>query len=145
MVLAPLVAAPSLMLVATAAERRFGPAVAGVVAAAPMAIAVITLAAGADGPALAASAAAHVVAQVAFALAFAAVVVRRGGRAGLGAAAAAFVVVSLPLALIPERLAILAAIPALVLAPRVIALATPEARAPGRGNTLVGAAVVCAL
>ncbi len=91
-----------------------------------MAIAVITIAAGPDGPPLAASAAAHVVAQVAFALAFATVVVRRGGRAGFAAAAGAFALVSLPLALLPQPLAIAAAVPALALAPRAIPVAPPR-------------------
>ena len=87
MVLAPLLAAPAVMFVATAAERRFGAAVAGVVGAAPVALAIVILSVGADlGPRRARrsrTAAAHVVAQVAFAVAFALVVARRGGGAGL--------------------------------------------------------------
>ena len=60
------------MLAATAAERRFGPAVAGAMAAMPVALSIIVLAVGAElgrdaGATLAAGAAAHVVAQVAFA------------------------------------------------------------------------------
>ena len=81
MVLAPLLAAPAVMLAATAAERRFGATVAGAVGAAPVALAVVILSVG-DG-AVASSAAAHVVAQVAFAVAFALIVALYGGRAGL--------------------------------------------------------------
>src|SRR4051794_35345662 len=109
----PLLAAPTLMLAVTAVERRAGPSAAGVIAAAPLSIAVIVLALGASGPAVAASAGAHVVAQVAFALAFAAVIVRRGSLAGFGAAALAYVGVSLLIALVPGWLATLAAVPVL--------------------------------
>ena len=84
MVLAPLLAAPTLMLAATAAERRFGAAVAGAIAAAPVVLSVIVLAVGTElgrdaGATLAAGAAAHVTAQIAFALAFATTLTRRGG------------------------------------------------------------------
>jgi hypothetical protein len=109
----PLLAAPTLMLAVTAVERRAGPAAAGVVAAAPLSITAIVLALGAEGPAVAASAGAHVVAQVAFALAFAAIIVRRGSLAGLAAATLAYVAVSLVVELIPAWLATVAAIPAL--------------------------------
>ena len=88
MVLAPLLAAPTLMLLASC--RRAPPRARPRRASSrprrsrsrssswPL---------GADGPAVAASAGAHVVAQVAFALAFAAVIVRRGALRGLAAAA----------------------------------------------------------
>ena len=115
----PLLAAPTLMLAVTAVERRAGPAAAGVIAAAPLSIAVIVLALGASGPAVAASAGAHVVAQVAFALAFAAVIVRRGSLAGFAAAALAYVAVSLLIALVPAWLATVAAVPVLALAAQV--------------------------
>jgi hypothetical protein len=119
MVLVPLVAAPSLMLVVSAAERRFGPAVAGAMAAMPIAISIVVLAVGAElgraaGATLAASAAAHVVAQIAFALVFAAVVERRGVALGLLAGTAAFAVVSLLVHPLPLALAIALAIPALI-------------------------------
>lgn len=110
----PLLAAPTLMLAVTAVERRAGPAAAGVVAAAPLSITVIVWALGAEGPAVAAAAGAHVVAQVAFALAFAAVIVRRGALAGAVAAALAYVGVSLLVELVPLWLATLAAVPALL-------------------------------
>src|SRR4029079_1780919 len=48
MVLVPLLAAPTLMVAATAAERRFGAAVAGVVAALPVALSIIVLAVGTE-------------------------------------------------------------------------------------------------
>ncbi|MDA0181984.1 hypothetical protein OJ997_16895 [Solirubrobacter phytolaccae] len=120
----PLLAAPTLMLAVTAVERRAGPAAAGVIAAAPLSIAVIVLALGAEGPAVAASAGAHVVAQVAFALAFALVIVRRGALVGLAAASSAFVAVSLLVALVPLWLATATAVP-------VLFLSSWEHKAPG--------------
>lgn len=145
MVFVPLIAAPSLMFAVSAAERRFGPAVAGAMAAMPAALSIIVLAVGAElgadaGATLAASAAAHVVAQVAFALAFAAAVERRGGALGLLAGIAAFVGVSLLLTPLPTAVAIALGVPALLLVPR------PRAAAPGpvpagrlRGATALGA------
>jgi hypothetical protein len=120
MVFAPLLAAPTLMLAATAAERRFGPAVAGAMAAMPVALSVIVLAVGAElgraaGATLAAGAAAHVVAQVAFALVFAAVITRRGAALGLLAGTTAFAAISILVAPVPPVLAIAAAVPALLL------------------------------
>ena len=119
MVLVPLLAAPTLMLAATSAERRFGPAVAGAMAALPVALSIIVLAVGAElgrdaGATLAASAAAHVVAQVAFALVFATVVERRGAALGVLAGTAAFALVSLAVHPLPLALAIALAIPALL-------------------------------
>jgi hypothetical protein len=118
MVLVPLVAAPSLMLAVSAAERRFGPAVAGAMAAMPVALSIIVLAVGAElgrdaGATLAAAAVAHVVAQVAFALAFATVITRHGGPLGLLAGVTAFALVSLLVEPVPPALAITAAIPTL--------------------------------
>ena len=139
----PLLAAPTLMLAVTAVERRAGPAAAGVIAAAPLSIAVIVLALGASGPAVAASAGAHVVAQVAFALAFAAVIVRRGSLAGFAAATLAYVSVSVLIALVPAWLATVAAVPVLALA--------AEVERPGRLSSgppvdaRVGAAIVFVL
>jgi len=115
MVLAPLLAAPTLMFLAAWVERRLGPAAGGAIAAMPFSIAIIVVSLGADGPAVAASAAAHVSAQVAFALAFAWVIVRRGGALGLGAAALAFAAVSAVIALVPVWVAIVCAVPALAL------------------------------
>src|SRR3954454_6916249 len=120
MVLVPLVAAPSLMFAVSAAERRFGPAVAGAMAATPVALSVIVLAVGAElgraaGPTRAAGPAAHVVAQVAFALSFAAVITRRGPALGLLAGTGAFALVSLLVEPFPPALAIIAAVPVLLL------------------------------
>jgi hypothetical protein len=125
MVLVPLLAAPSLMLATTAAERRFGAAVAGTIAAAPIVLSVIVLAVGTElgrdaGATLAAGAAAHVVAQVAFALVFATTVTRRGGPSGLLAGVTAFTLVSLLVELVPLPLAIAAAFPTLLLAPHFL-------------------------
>ena len=86
-----LAAAPLLMLFLGAVERRSGPALAGLLGAAPLTIALVVV--GADreaGAEIAAHAGAHVVAQVPFFLAFAAVVTRRGVLAGVAAGAAAF-------------------------------------------------------
>jgi len=134
MVLVPLVAAPSLMLAVSAAERRLGPAVAGAMAALPVALSIIVLAVGAElgrdaGATLAAAAAAHVVAQVAFALAFAAVITRRGGALGLLAGVASFALVSLLVEPLPPALAIAFAVPALLLTgARPPALEGPDPR-----------------
>jgi hypothetical protein len=123
--LLPLLVAPALMVAATAAERRFGSAVAGWIGAAPTTIVIAVLAVGADlgpraGAALATTAATHVIAQVAFAVAFATVMVRRGGLAGLLAGTAAFAGVSLLVAGVPATAATAAAIPALLIGPRVL-------------------------
>src|SRR4051812_32848292 len=130
MVLAPLFAAPTLMLAATAAERRFGPAVAGAMAAMPVALSVIVLAVGAElgraaGATLAEGAAAHVVAQVAFALTFAAVITRRGAVLGLLAGTSAFAAVSLLVEPFPPALAIVAAVPVLLLGSATITASEP--------------------
>src|SRR5688572_21241048 len=74
------------MLFLGAVERRTGPALAGLLGAAPLTITLVVL--GADretGAEIAAHAGAHVVAQVPFFLAFAAVVTRRGVLAGIAA------------------------------------------------------------
>jgi hypothetical protein len=127
MVIAPLLAAPAVMFAATAAERRYGAAVAGLVGAAPVALAVVIVSVG-DG-AVAASAAAHVIAQVAFAVAFALVVVRRGGLAGVAAGSVAYAAVSAVIECVPPALAIVAAIPSLLVAARRL----PEYATSGRG------------
>lgn len=138
MVLAPLLAAPTLMFLASWVERRLGPAAGGAIAAMPFSIAIIVVALGADGAAVAASAAAHVAAQVAFALAFAAVIVRRGGLTGLLAGAAAFGVVSVAIELVPAWVAIACAVPALLA--RVNGPVAADAG--GRVDARVGSVVV---
>ena len=144
MVIAPLFAAPAVMFAATAAERRYGATVAGLVGAAPVALAVVILSVG-DG-AVAASAAAHVVAQVAFAVAFALVVVRHGGIAGAAAGAGAYAAVSALVEFVPAAIAIAAALPALFVAPRALPEHPAETgAAPGHASTALGAAASVAL
>ncbi len=144
MVIAPLLAAPAVMFAATAAERRYGAAVAGLVGAAPVALAVVILSVG-DG-AVAASAAAHVIAQVAFAVAFALVVVRRGGVVGALAGVVAYAVLSAVIEFLPAAVATAAALPALALAPRLLPDHPGESgAAPGHATTALGAAASVAL
>ena len=132
------------MLAATAAERRYGATVAGLVGAAPVALAVVILSVG-DG-AVAASAAAHVVAQVAFAVAFALVVVRHGGIPGAVAGAGAYAAVSALVEFVPAAVALAAALPALLIAPRVLPEHPSEAgAAPTHAATALGAAASVAL
>jgi hypothetical protein len=149
MVLAALLVAPTLMVVATTAERRFGAAAAGWIGAAPSTIALTVLVVGADlGPAaaaeLAAGAAAHVGAQVAFAVAFSAVLRRRGGTLGLACATAAFAGASLLIAGLPAPAAMAAALPALAVGPRLLPAAeraVGEGERLGLGGTAIRAAV----
>ena len=120
MVFVPLARRTSLMLVVSAAERRFGPAVAGAMAALPVALSIIVLAVGAElgrdaGATLAAAAAAHVVAQVAFALAFAAVITRPAAHSACSPESPSFAFVSLLVVPLPPALAIASPIPALLL------------------------------
>ena len=144
MVIAPLLAAPAVMFAATAAERRYGAAVAGLVGAAPVALAVVILSVG-DG-AVAASAAGHVVAQVAFAVAFALVVVRHGGITGAVAGAGAYAAVSALVEFVPAPIAIAAALPALLIAPRALPEhASETGAAPTHASTALGVAASVAL
>jgi hypothetical protein len=140
--LLPVVLAPLVIVVISLAERRFGPAVAGRLNAIPLSIALAVLGVAADrgaraGADVAEAAAAHVPAQVAFAIAFAAVIARAGSVAaggdavaaggdasrrrlarvvaGLAAATAAFAALSLVIATLPPGVAIAAALPALAL------------------------------
>jgi hypothetical protein len=115
MLLASLALAPSVMVAASAAERRGGPAVAGWLVAAPFSLAVALVALGPASGAVAASAAAHVPAQVAFALAFA-VAAPRGGAAGFAAGGAAYVATAVAL---PEWAGLAAALPAVAAAVRL--------------------------
>lgn len=133
MLLAPLALAPSVMVAASAAERRCGPAVAGWLVAAPVSLAVALLALGpASGP-VAESAAAHVPAQIAFALAFAAFI-RSGALAGFGAGVAAYAAVSIAL---PEPAGLALAVPVLLLASRFGGVPSTEAK-PARARRRSG-------
>jgi hypothetical protein len=129
MVFISLLIAPALMAGAATVERRLGPSAAGWVAALPVSFAVAVVAVGFDAGAhtaraIALSAATHVPAQVAFAVVFAAALVRNGLLAGGVAGTVAYVAVSLGLAGEPPALALAAALAALALAPRVM----PESR-----------------
>jgi hypothetical protein len=113
------------MTAATVVGRRAGPFAAGWVAALPAGLAVAVIAIGCDAGGAAArtmalGAATHVSARVAFALAFATVLSRRGLVQGLAAGTLAYAGVSLMLAEISHLVAVLAAIPALVLAPALM-------------------------
>ncbi|WP_433067164.1 hypothetical protein [Dactylosporangium sp. CS-033363] len=124
--------APLLMALATLAERRLGPSAAGWVAALPVSLAVAVTAVGLRaGPgaasAMAYSAAGHLPAQVGFAVLFALVLARRGLVAGLAAGTGAYVA----LAWMPAVVGIALAVPALVLAPRLIPAGPRE---PGRSS-----------
>lgn len=157
MVFISLLIAPVVMVAAAAVERRLGPSAAGWVAALPVsftvAIVAVALDAG-DGTAsrMALSAAAHVPAQVVFALAFAAVLTRRGLLVGAVVGALGYVVCALALAGLPHALAIAVAIPALALAPKLMPAGRPRASSPRRWSTtamscaaasvIVGAAVL---
>jgi hypothetical protein len=119
-----LVSAPTVMVVATAAERQLGSSVAGWIAALPTTLPIAILAVGVElgdraGAALALSAAAHVGAQVAFAVSFAAVMRRRGAVVGLTAGAASFGCLSMLVGLIPAPAAAAAAFPALFVGPKL--------------------------
>jgi hypothetical protein len=150
--LVPILAAPTLVVAATGAERRFGAVVAGCIGAAPVSIAISLLAVGADlgrhaGAALAFGAATHVAALVAFAVVFAEVMRRRGAWRGLLAGTAAFAGASSVVAVIPAPVAIAAGVAALVAGPRVLGRA-PAAGGGGpirhgRVRTALGAAVAC--
>jgi hypothetical protein len=146
MVFLSLLAAPVVMVAAALTERRLGPSAAGWVAALPVSFAVATVAVAVDaGDAtartVALSAAAHVPAQVAFAVVFAAVLVRRGLLLGGAAGALAYLACSLLLAGVPTALAIAAAVPALLLAPGLIAPGGPPATtAPHWRSVLVSCA-----
>lgn len=125
MVFVSVLVSPLVLAAATLIEGRLGAAAAGWVAALPLsfavAIAAVSLDAGAaTAGAMALSAASHVPAQVAFALAFAGFLVRRGLLVGLGAGVVAYVACALALAAFPGALVMACALPALALAPRLM-------------------------
>src|SRR5687768_18531673 len=111
MLVISLLLAPAVVGAATLIERRLGPSAAGWVAALPVSFSVavlaVTLDAGPDAAgAMALSAASHVPAQVAFGVAFAAVLTRRGLLPGAAAGALTYVAGSLALAGTPAALGI---------------------------------------
>jgi hypothetical protein len=152
-----LIVAPLVMAAAAVTERRLGPSAAGWVAALPIAFAVAVLAVSLDAGertagAMAVSAATHVPAQILFGVVFAAVLIRRGLRAGAVAGLLAYVAASLCLADTPVGFAVAGAIPALAFAPRLMSDGRPHPASPRRWPTtaltcaiamlIVGAAVV---
>jgi hypothetical protein len=146
MLLIPLLLAPAVVAGATLIERRLGPSAAGWVAALPVSFSVAVLAVTLDGgpdaaSAMALSAASHVPAQVAFGLVFAAVLVRRGVPAGIAAGALVYAAGSLAIAGTPAALAVATAVPALALAPRLMARGRPAAASRSRAATT---AMTCA-
>jgi hypothetical protein len=145
MVLVSLLLAPGVMAFAAVVERRLGPSAAGWVAALPVSFSIAVLAVTFDGGAgaaraMALSAAAHVPAQVAFGLVFALVLTRHGLLAGGAAAALAYVAGSIAVAGLPPALAVAVAVPALVLAPRLVGASRPR---PGSPRGWPTTAVTC--
>lgn len=116
------------MLAALSVERRLGPAAGGWLVALPIGFTVaLTLVTVTDGRRLAAgtaiSAAEHVPAQVTFAVLLAATLTRHGLVAAAVTGALGYVATSVGLAQLPDYAAIILAVLALVLAPRLITTA----------------------
>jgi hypothetical protein len=121
----PIVLAPIVMYVAIRAQRRLGAEAAGWVAAipttVPIAVLAVGLQSGNDAAAqLTLSAASHVPAQILYATCFAAMWRRNGTIAGFAAAATAFVAASLVIYVLPNPVAIAAAVVALIVGPRLL-------------------------
>jgi hypothetical protein len=141
-ILVSLLIAPLVMAAAVLIERRLGPSAAGWVAALPVSFAVsvaaVTLDAGTGtASTMALSAATHVPAQVVFGIVFAGVLLRRGLVLGATAGTLAYVGGSIVLAGIPAPLVVVAAIPVLALAPRLMADARPRLGSPRRASATV--------
>lgn len=150
MIFISLLIAPILMAVATLAERRLGPSAAGWLAALPVSFAVVAAAvaiAAGDSTArtMALSAATHVPAQIVFAVVFAAVLTRRGVLLGAAAGALAYVACSLIVTDIPSMLAVALAVPALALAPGLMAVGRPRVSSPGHWTTTLTTCVASAI
>jgi hypothetical protein len=134
--------APSTMVAASAAERRWGPGAAGRVGALPVTLAPALLALGSSAGAVATSAASHVPAQVALAVVFVATLKRSVG-AAIGAGVAAYAAVAVAT---PEIVGLALALPALAIGARALAGAErsgrggaeaagrADAERPGRGG-----------
>ena len=132
--------APTVMAAAGLIERRLGPSAAGWVAALPVSfsvavVAVILDAGTATASTMALTAAMHVPAQVLFGVVFAAVLMRRGIVVGLAAGIATYVACAIALAGAPVALGVVAALPALALAPRVMADGRPRPGSKRRWST----------
>jgi hypothetical protein len=116
------------------------------VAALPIGFTITSVAVSVDAgagaaSAMALSAAAHVPAQLAFAVVFASVLARRGPVAGAGAGVLAYVGGSLAVAPLPAAAAVALALPALVVAPRLIPARRPR---PGSPRPWPVVAMLCA-
>ena len=125
MVLVPLLFAPAVMAAASLIERRLGPSAAGWVAALPVAFAVAVVAVSVDttphvAASMALSAAAHVGAQVVFGVVFAGVLRRWGLLLGAGSGVLAYLACSLLIPYVPAAIAVLLAVGALAVAPRLM-------------------------
>jgi hypothetical protein len=126
-----LLLAPAVIAAATLIERRLGPSAAGWVTALPVsfavAVAAVTLDAGTrPASTMALSAATQVPAQVVFGVVFAGVLMRRGLILGVAAGSTAYVACSIALADVPGALTVTSAIPALAVAPRLMADGRPR-------------------
>jgi len=153
-VLVSLLLAPALMAVAAAIGQRLGPSAAGWVAALPVsfasAVVAVTLDAGArPASTMALSAGTHVPAQIVFAVAFAGVLSRRGLLAGAAAAVVTYVACSVALSYVPDVIVVVAAIPALALAPRLLPAGRPSPASQTRRRATaltcaVSSLIVCA-
>jgi len=149
----PLVLAPIVMALASVVERRLGPSAAGWFAALPVAFSVAVLSVSAEAgtspaAAMALSAAVHVPAQVAFGAVFAGVLIRRGLLLGLVAGTVTYLGLSLVLTCVPAPVAVICAIPLLILAPSLMARGEPHPTSPRSrlttALTCAGAAVIVA-
>jgi hypothetical protein len=144
--LVPLVSAPTVVALAGAAERRFGSSAAGWTSAIPTTLPVAILGVAAElgdraGATLALSAAAHVGAQVAFAVVFALMLGRFGVLVSLAAGAATFAALSVVLHPVPAPLAAALAVPALLLAPRLLPGHSGPGKRRSRRDTALASAV----
>jgi hypothetical protein len=137
--------APLVILLATLAEGRLGPAAGGWIAGLPIAFAVTLFAVARTTGAMtasrvAASAAGHVSAQVAFGLIFGAVLVRWGLAAAGIAGVLGYVTASVALARMPQYAAIALGVAALAAGARLIPRQPSRARRPRKPATTI---VIC--
>jgi hypothetical protein len=109
-------------------------------------VAVITVlldSGGRPSSAMALSAAAHVVAQAAFAVVLAATLTRWGWRAGAVCGVLAYLLVALGVAVVPAPLAVALAVPALIVASRIIPVPPPRAAALRHWSTTLMTCIAC--
>lgn len=150
MVVAAVLIAPAVLGVATRIERRLGPSAGGWVTALPSGFAVADVAVlvdsgGQAASTMALSAAAHVVACVALVVVLAAALGRQRWIAGAVGGALAYLLVSLGVAVVPEPLAVVLAVPALVVASRVMPLPPPRAAAARHWSATLLTCLACAI